>query len=465
MSENLRYESRMSDIDALLWTIEKDPLLRTTITAVSMLDRVPDREVFEARGERASRLVPRLRQRVVGTPLSLAPPRWEPDPGFDLRYHLRFLRVPGAGTRRDVLDVAEWVAMQGFDRARPLWELYVLDGLEDGGGALIQKIHHTITDGVGSMRMALAIFDLERDPTDLDPGPEPPKAVALGPVDRLLAGIGHVGRRQAGIMRRSGPTVGRGLRAVATDPLGAAERARETAASVGRLVAPVTHPMSPILGERSLSVHFATTCRPLDALKRAARAAEARLNDAFVVAVARALHRYHQRRGAAVPMLRMTMPINTRQEATEALAGNQFVPARFPVPVDVADPVEHMAAIHDLVERQRAEPSLALAEPLAGVLNRLPTTITTGVFGGMLKCVDFITTNVPGLPIPLYAAGAQITEQYAFAPLSGAATNIALLSWLDQVYIGINCDKAAFEKPEELRELIEECLDEVIATG
>jgi diacylglycerol O-acyltransferase / wax synthase len=465
VAEELRYEDRMSDADALMWTIEKDPLLRTTITALSVLDRPPDPDLLAGRLERATRLIPRLRQRVVGNPFSLAPPRWELDPNFDVRYHVRHVRVPGAGTDQDVLELAEWVAMGSFDRARPLWEFYVVDGVSGGRGALIQKIHHTVTDGLGSIKMALTIFDLERDAEPDGDLPELPDIAPLGPLERVWDGLGHVGRRQAGILRRSGGTIARGLRHAVADPVGTARGATETASSVGRLVAPVTHPMSPIMTQRSLSVRFATLCRPVDDLKRAAKAADARLNDAYVTAVARAMHRYHDRRGAAVPMLRMTMPINTRDESTDALAGNRFVPARFPIPVDIADPVEHMAAIHGLVDQQRAEPSLAFVDPLAGLLNRLPATVTTSVFGGMLKCIDFVTTNVPGAPIPLYVAGAQILEQYPFAPLSGASANIALLSWLDQACIGINTDQAAVDDPLELRALIEESLDEVIACG
>lgn len=121
MSEELEFEDRMSDSDALMWQIEKDPVLRSTITAVAVLDRQPDREHLLSKIDRGSRLVPRMRQRVVGNMLSLAPPRWEYDPHFDLRYHVRFVSAGGHGTMRDVLDLAEPIAMHGFDRSRPLW--------------------------------------------------------------------------------------------------------------------------------------------------------------------------------------------------------------------------------------------------------------------------------------------------------------------------------------------------------
>src|SRR4051795_8735880 len=107
VSESLRYDNRMSDADALMWTIEKDPLLRSTITAVAVLDRSPDPQRLVDSLERATRLVPRLRQRVMSNSLSIAPPRWEFDPHYDLTYHLRWMRAPGDGTLRDLLDIAQ----------------------------------------------------------------------------------------------------------------------------------------------------------------------------------------------------------------------------------------------------------------------------------------------------------------------------------------------------------------------
>src|SRR5262245_33321433 len=132
----------MSDADALMWRIEKDPLLRSTITSVVILDQAPDRGRFRRRLERATRVVPRLRPRVLGHAYSIAPPRWEVDPNFDLDYHLRWVRAAGDGSLREVLDMAAPIAMQGFDRARPLWEFYVVEVLEGGRSAIIQKIHH-----------------------------------------------------------------------------------------------------------------------------------------------------------------------------------------------------------------------------------------------------------------------------------------------------------------------------------
>jgi diacylglycerol O-acyltransferase len=465
MGDELHYESRMSDTDALMWTIEKDPLLRSTITAVSLLDGPLDVEAFRAKVDRASRVIPRLRQRVVGNPYSLAPPRWEVDPNFDLGYHLRSVHAGGAGEASDILELAQWVAMQGFDRARPLWELYVVEGTADGCSALIQKLHHAITDGVGSIQIALTLFDLERDGGDPGPMPDAPLVDVLGPVDRFRDGASYEGRRWTSSVQRSIGSLAGGARELLGDPAGTTRKLTDTVGSIGRLLAPATQSLSPIMADRSLSVRFATLVRPLDDLKAAGKASGGKLNDAFVAAVAGGLARYHEHLGAPVDALRMTMPINVRTSATEDVAGNQFVPARFPVPMDIADPIERMVAIRGLVTEQRGEPALSLTEPLAGLLNRLPTSVTTGVFGGMLKGVDFVTSNVPGAPIPLYAAGAEIIHQFPFGPLSGAAANITLLSWLDQVCVGINVDPAAVTDTATFASCLADGFDEVIAVG
>lgn len=465
MTDELRYEARMSDSDALMWTIEKDPLLRSTITAVSLLDGPVDGARFRAKVDHASRVIPRLRQRVVGNPFSLAPPRWEVDPNFDLGYHLRSLHAGGDGDEARVLELAQWVGMQGFDRARPLWEMYLVDGMAGGRSALIQKVHHAITDGVGSIQMALTLFDLERHPAEDAPLPDAPTSHVLGPVERLADAAAYVGRRRLGTLQRSLGALTGGLRDAAADPAAAVRRVSDTVGSVGRLLAPATEPMSPVMGDRSLSVRFATIVRPLDDLRAAAKAADGKLNDAFVAGVAGGLQRYHALQGAPVEALRMTMPINVRTEATQGVAGNQFVPARFPVPMTIDDPIERMTAIRALVTAQRGEPALALTQPLAGFLNRLPTSVTTGVFGSMLRGVDFVTSNVPGAPIPLYAAGAEILQQFPFGPLSGAAANITLLSWLDQVCIGVNVDPASVTDPEAFHACLAEGIDEVIAVA
>ncbi len=464
MPEAIRFEDRMSDSDALMWNIEKDPLLRSTIAVIWLLDGPPDRARLEAKIERATRTIPRLRQHVVSNPASIAPPRWEADPDFDLRYHMRWLRAPGAGELRDVLDFTAPVVMAGFDRARPLWELYVLEGMANGRAAMLMKLHHSLSDGVGLVRMTEAMVERKREP-GRDPGPLPPlpETRPMTQGERFVDALGHEWRRQLGRLQRSVAAARAGLFGLARDPSSLLRDTAESAASVGRMLKPVSEPLSPILRGRSLSLRLDTLELPTEKLRAAAKLVDGKLNDAFVAGVAGGLRLYHEAHGAPVESLRMTMPINVRDEETERVAGNQFAPARFPVPVGIADPRERMAAIREAVASQRAEPALGMLSDISGVLNRLPLAVTTSLFGSMLKGVDFVTSNVPGPRFDVYLSGAKLDAVFGFGPLSGAALNITLFSYTDRCRLGVASDPAAVPDPDLLVACLRRGFDEVLA--
>lgn len=461
--EEFEFEPRMSDADALMWSIEKDPLLRSTIITVYVLDRAPDRERFTTTMERVSRAMPRLRQRVLGHPLSIAPPRWEIDPNFDLDYHLRWMRAIGDGTMREVFDIAQPIAMQGFDRARPLWEFTVVEGLAEGKAAVIGKVHHSITDGVGGMKLQMEMLDLERNPPDAqrDVPPEPqPHELTEG--RRWLDAITYEALRQTGAARAAATSAPSDLRRFVSDPIGVVSGLVNTTTSLARMLRPATEPLSPLMTKRSLSVRFDTLQLPLAPLKDAAHLVSGKLNDAFVAGVAGGLHRYHESHGNDVGLLRMTMPINVRDDVAATRAGNQFVPARFPVPIGIDDPIARMNAIRELVSHQRSEPALHLSDPIANLLNRLPASATTGIFGAMLKGIDFVTSNVPGAPVPLFMSGAQVESQIALGPMTGAAASVVLLSYCDDVNLGINTDPAAIPDPEVFVESLHDSFGELL---
>ncbi|MDQ3145372.1 MAG: WSD1 family O-acyltransferase, partial [Actinomycetota bacterium] len=218
--------------------------------------------------------------------------------------------------------------------------------------------------------------------------------------------------------------------------------------------------MSPIMKGRSLAVRFDSLSAPLDEMKAAAARVDAKLNDAFAAAVTGGLRQYHLDHGAEVEALRMAMPINTRAEGG-SVGGNHFVPARFAVPLGIADPLERMAVVHHLMGEQRAEPALALTATLAGVFNRLPGGVVTSAFGTVLKGVDFLLSNVPGVPVPLYLAGSKVEANYAYGPLTGAAANITLVSWAGDLHVGVNTDPAAVPDPDHLCDCLQAGFDEI----
>ncbi len=153
---------RMGAFDAVMWGIEQDPILRSVIVAMTVLDEAPEVDVLIDRIQRMTIAVPKLRQRVIGNPVSLIPPRWEFDPNFDIAFHLKRFHVPADGTDRPLMRIAEQMAEQDFDRDRPLWQIALVQGWDGPRSAVIIKLHHAITDGVGGMAMAASLFDLTR---------------------------------------------------------------------------------------------------------------------------------------------------------------------------------------------------------------------------------------------------------------------------------------------------------------
>src|SRR5437763_11118411 len=151
--------ARMNDAEAIMWAVESDPFLRTDFTNITLLASPPDPARLRAGLEHAIRVFPPLRQRVARPPLGLAPPQWADDPDFDIRYHLRRLSLPPPGDLRQLLDLAAQLAAMPLDRARPLWELTVVEGLAGGRAAVLQRLHHTLTDGVGGMKLLRSLLE------------------------------------------------------------------------------------------------------------------------------------------------------------------------------------------------------------------------------------------------------------------------------------------------------------------
>lgn len=457
----VHFEDRMSDADALMWSIEKDPMLRSTITTAVVVEGELDHERLTRTFDRASRIVPRLRQRVRSNPLSLAPPRWEIDPNFDLRYHLRSARAIGTGSMRDLLAMAAPVAMQGFDRARPLWEATVVDGLANGRSAIILKIHHSITDGVGGVELMLELFDLAQDAEER-PMPDPPEVHVMSQTERFVDAFAHETRRGVGLARRAATTGLESIRGSMYDPTGSMIATSELASSALRLLKPVTTPLSPIMTGRSLSSHFEVLTMPLDLAKKVGHSINGSLNDTFVAGITRGLHLYHRHHGHSPRSLRMGMPISIRNATAPHTAGNAFVPARLEMPIDAERPEEQLRAVRARCIAARDEPANQLVDPMSNLLNRLPTSVVTQVFGSMMKGLDFQASNVPGSPLPLFLLGRPVEAIFPFGPLAGAALNVTLLSYQNELNVGVNLDPAAVPDVDVLLDCLQIAYDDLL---
>jgi diacylglycerol O-acyltransferase / wax synthase len=446
--------------DAFAWYMERDPALRSTVVAAVWLDRAPDWDVLVTRVDRISRLMPSLRQRVIEPPFRLSTPRWAYDPHFDLGWHLRRVTAPAPGTGDVVLQLARQSAMDAFDRDRPLWELTLVDGVENGRAVLILKVHHCLSDGVGGMRLLADLLDLRREPSDPGEMPPAPPGETLGLRALVTGAAGVAAGRTARLAQQGARAAVPALLRCARDPAGQARGAAAMAGSIYRTAAPVMDTRSPVMRERAMTRHLATMEVPVEALRRAAKNTGGTLNDAFLAAVTGGLRGYHEHHGRPVASLRAVVPISLRDEA-DTRWGNWITLHRMTVPAGEPDPATRMRLLHRLTTAARHEPALTVTDEIAAALNLLPTAY----LGGILKHIDFVASNVPGIPVPAYLAGSEITGFYAFGPTIGTAVNITLVSYTGLCYIGINIDTAAVPDPPLLLACLREGFAEITALG
>jgi diacylglycerol O-acyltransferase / wax synthase len=450
----------MRESDAFAWYMEKDPVLRSTVVVVAWLEHSPGWDVLCAKVDRATRLVPLFRMRVVELPEWLATPRWSVDHEFDLSWHLRRIEVPDPRTFATVVDFARRQAMTAFDHSRPLWELTLIEHLAHDEAALVMKVHHSLTDGLGGMELARLLFDTEPGATPPAELPKEPADERLDPLTLAWESLARVGGRLAGyVAQRARAAVPSTLRA-AIHPMTSLGETVETWRSIIRTVAPVRETLSPIMKARGLGRHLDVVEVGLEDLKRAAASAGGTINDGFMAAVTGGLRRYHERHGAPVEALRVTLPISIRT-VDDPMGGNRITLMRFVAPVSDPSPEHRLVDLHRLCRRARSERSLAFTNAIAGTLNLLPA----GAVRGILKQVDFLASDVPGFAFPVYLAGARLERYVAFGPTIGSSVNLTLLSYNGRCDVGVTVDTAAIPDHGVFIDCLREGFEEVLALG
>lgn len=455
-------ERRMSDVEAMMWNLDKDPFLSSTFGSLSILDRPPDFARLQARMAYVVSTVPRLRQRVVPALGRLAPPEWQADPELDLRYHVRHLALPPGATDRDLLDLAALVVQDPFDRTRPLWECIAISGLPGGRGAMLQKMHHAITDGEGGIRMSERMVDLTREADDPEPVPvEEPVPLDIDLLSTSVETIGHTVRRTAGIAQRSAEWVG-GTVVHPTRWLELGNDVGETARSAARQLLITDGAHSPLWKHRSLNRQFEILDVPFDDATRAAKQLGGSLNDFFVAGAAGAAGAYHRAKGVEVDDLRMAMPVSFR--ADKSAGGNSFAPMRVLVPVG-ADPVERFEAIRDRLSTTKSERAIGLVGGVAGLINVLPTSVLVRFTRQQVEAIDFATSNVRAAPFDLYIAGGRIEGTYPLGPLTGTAFNLTMMSYNGTLNMGVHIDRGAVDDPGLLTDCLRDAFAELIAAA
>ena len=454
------HEKRMSDTESLMWRLEKDPYLASSFANITILDRSPNMDLLYARMERTATLFPRLRRRVQPAPGNLGNPTWVDDPSFDIRYHVRHISLADPGDMRQLLDLATLLVADPFDRSRPLWHFVIVDGLAGGKSALIQKLHHTVTDGQGGVELSMHYLDLQRDPGPLPPIPADVMnaATAASPTDATEALRGAMTdslRLPLAVLRQ--------VRDVLSDPSLVGTIGSSTTATVKSLINQLTETdasRSPLWTTRSLRRRMETTQVSYWDMRGAAKALGGTLNTSFITAAALAAGNYHRELGAPVESLRASMAISTR---TEGSTGNAFTLARMLVPTGEMPIAERFAAVNEILTAARAESASSSLEAIATVSSVIPTSVVTRLARAQAETVDFATSNVRGSGVPLFMAGSQLLENYPVGPLGGVAFNLTLMSYMGSLDVGINIDEAAVESPSLLRDSLSQAFTELSA--
>lgn len=464
--------SSMSGFETLMWELERDPQLGSTFANLSIFDRPPDRERLRHRMAGAVQAVPRLRQRVAESRNPFDRPKWVHDEHFELDHHLRWVNLGGTGSIEELYELAAGLSRVPFDRQRPLWEFVTIEGLADGRAAMLQRLHHTITDGKGGIRLSLQFVDLERDPPlrlieggggdeidasiDSDDGADPASGDSCnGVIDNIAGAV-------TGAASGAARTVSGAVEAVASSPakigdLGSLARSTWRQAMVGRR-------KSPLWTNRSLDRWFGTTAVSLQDVRDAAHELGGSVNDFFVAGAATASARYHLHFDAAVDELRVSMPVSTRHD--RSAGGNAFSPTQVLVSTDLGlTATERFELIKASLTAAKGERVVSAMEHAADAAAAMPSLAIIRAGQHLTRSVDFVCSNVRAAPFDLFIAGAHMEANYPLGPLAGTAVNVTTMSYRGWLFIGVVADPAAVDEPELFLELLEASYAELFALG
>lgn len=446
----------------MLWGLESNPNLASTMGSLMVLERSPDRDWATAVWQKAIVAVPRLRLRVSEPGLGRGSAHWVVDRDFDLDHHLRFLRLPVNASWEDLTDTAAQWLNDPFDRSRPLWECLVLSGLPGGRTALVSKLHHSIADGLGALQMAGEIYDFGtagKPPEPIDFRQRLAELAAEEAVRSITPDEPQGARDETESAGRS--LFGRvssvaalladreRLTSAGNDAVQAARTVANQFPALGR------HSGSPLWAQRSRNRRLEWLEVPMAELKAAAGKRGVRLNDVFVAACAEGVLRYHDEYGVTLPEISSTVVVSTRRPDDDATV-NAFTPASIPLPGHGVGVDERVAYINAEIQLRRdtLRSHRDLLGSVSGLAASLPSNLTAGLALDQARRIDLATSNVPGPAVPAYFSGQRILRWIPIGPVSGTALNVTLLSYADACFVGMHLDPAAITESKLLKNCI-----------
>ncbi len=408
--------------------------------------------------------VPRYRQRLVYPPASTGRPLWTDDRDFNLEYHVRHTALPAPGSDEQLTNLAARVFSQQLDRSKPLWELWLVEGLAGGGFALLSKSHHAMIDGIAGVDLGTVLFDLgpEGRPTEDDLEPWMPDDEP-SPIDLLAAGI-------TGMTKASLSVAAKALGSLAR-PERALEDAKITAEGLGEIVWAAANPAPPSPLNVEIGPHrrFAGIVCELADFKAVKNAFGGTVNDVVLAVVAGALRHWLHSRGVRTQGLELCalVPVSVRdRDGQRNGTGNRLAVMRGPLPVYVEDPVERLAVVRAAMDDLKESKQAVGAEVLTSMQQFAPPTVLAQAsrLNFSTRLFNLLVTNVPGPQFPLYVQGREMTSVFpiAFLPKNHALA-IAIMSYNGQMNFGLLGDYDAMPDLNACGEAIESCLAELVS--
>jgi len=408
--------------------------------------------------DRRLALVPRFRRRVTPTPLNLSNPEWTPDTRFDLSWHVRRVELPSPGGSSELRELAGRIFSEPLAFTRPLWQLYLVEGVE-GGHAYVNKTHHALVDGVAAVDVAAVILDASPEGMEIEITDEPHADAEPTPEARLVRAVSDRIREPLRVAQGA-------VRETLTTPRSTATRVMRTAESFARLAA--SGPAAPrtFLNQeigRDRRIGFVTT--PLDSLKAMRGEGGATVNDVILSVSAGGLRRYFERRGEPLPdHLVALVPMSVRRPDEESELGNRLATLLVSLPLGETDPAARLARIHAETARLKASEQARAASLVIEATGWTPPTINRVLADVIARPLtwNLVISNVPGPQMPLYLLGRRLTAIHPFVPLSpqNHALSIGVLSYDGQVCFGLAGDRDVVADMDDLVAEIEAAIEE-----
>jgi WS/DGAT/MGAT family acyltransferase len=460
---------RLSGLDATFLYLET-PNNHMHVCATMVLDpsTVPGgysfdkfKEVIRGRLD----LVKPFRRRLVTVPFQLHHPLWIEDPDFDLDYHVRRLAAPAPGTDREFAEIAGEIASRPLDRSRPLWELWVVEGLENGHVGVVAKMHHSTIDGVSGANLMVHLFDMEPNPAPKEP-PEEEWKPDRKPSDLELVGYAMQSRAKRPLQLAAviPPTV-KSVINVARGRLGGG-------GAGGAQGTPFAAPNTSFNGAITPYRKVAFANVPLDEVKMVKNAFGTTVNDVVLALCAGALRRYLDAHGEFPDKpLVATVPVSVRGDDEKQIGSNAVSAMFTSLATDIDDPVERLLAIHESTKDAKEEHKAVGADTLINLSEFAAPNLfglAARLYSGM-KLADrhrpvhnLVISNVPGPPFPLFFGGARLVAMNPLGPIfEGAGLNITVLSYLDAVGFGFMADRESLPGVWDLAAGVSEALEEL----